>query len=293
MNKLSASIIVPSFHRPEGIQKILTMLSLLCEKEGAELLLVDQSGYDLQKIESITRNCDFKYVRLAEPNLPAARNAGAENSSGEILLFIDDDAEPQEGWIAAHLAPFADPQIGCVGGRVIDTNAKGNSKVPVTYNSRTGEYVADFGCDVAQETISFPGGNSAIRKKAWEQIRFDPIYKANAYFEEVDFAFRARKKGWKIFYEPKAAIIHQPSRTGGCRYEKFIEVYYRFRNFSLFYFRFNGIKNLFHYAKKEKNFAEFISRNPNGSHRIPIVATAFAGFFTGMILGLARRFSRI
>jgi GT2 family glycosyltransferase len=292
MNPFSASVIVSSFNRQDIINRTIGLLSYLCAGEKAELIVVDQSGYHLNNAEIVSSRCEFKTIRLFTPNLPAARNAGAQAAKGDILLFIDDDAIPQEGWIRAHLAPFADPLVGCVGGKVLDGNAKGDSAVPVAYNSKNGEYIADFGCNFAQETISFPGGNCAIRKKVWEQIRFDPAYKANAYFEEVDFAFRARQKGWKIFYEPKAGVFHQPAKAGGCRYEKKAETYYRFRNFALFYFRFNGLRNFIAFAGKEKKYAEFISRKDSGRHRMSTVITAGAGLFSGMILGLARRMGK-
>jgi GT2 family glycosyltransferase len=253
------------------------------------LILVDQSGYHQGRIAEKVQDTPFQHVRLKKANLPNARNRGAEAAHGEILLFIDDDALPRLGWIDHHLARYGDGRIGCVGGRVEDANAKGEASVPVRYDPKDGTYQTDFGCRAAQETISVPGVNFSVRKAAWEQVRFDPVYKGNAYFEEVDFAFCLRKAGWKVFYEPAAVVEHQLDRQGGCRMTGLPEIYYRFRNYALFYCRHSGVRHFSLFCRKEKNFAEYISRNGHGGHRPALAATVIFGMAAGMILGSITR----
>lgn len=284
-----ASIIVPSYNREDIIYATLLELSNIAAKENTELILVDQTGYDRIKIEKITRSCLFKYIRLNKPNLPKARNAGIKAASGEIFLFIDDDAQPQAGWIQNHLSAYKDSTIGCTAGSVIDMNSKGSSKEPVFYDSKTGEYTADFGCKIPQETITFPGGNCSIRRIICDQLRFDPIFKRNAYFEEVDFAFRLRRTGWKIYYEPSASIVHNKAPSGGCRCNSFSEVYFRFRNYALFYFRHSKFWYCVKFFKREKKYVEYISRKKTGGHKTSVVFVAGIGVFIGSIIGLYKR----
>ena len=283
------SIIIPSYNRNNQIFKALDLLYPMANEENAEIVLVDQTGYDKTRLKEYSNKCRLKYIKRNKPNLPAARNAGAEAASGEILLFIDDDAEPETGWIKNHLSAYKHSDIACVGGSVKDKNAKGILTHPINYNNINGEYIADFGCSTAQETVSCPGGNFSVRKEIWEKIRFDESYKANAYFEEVDFCFRLRKAGWKIYYEPAAAVVHKSMQEGGCHIKSYSEVYYRFRNYSLFYFRFSKAANCIHFYRKEKNYAEYISRKTNGGHKISVVLMAMTGSFIGTKLGLCKR----
>ena len=47
-----------------------------------------------------------------------ARNTGIAQTHGEIVIFIDDDAIPDEGWLDALVAELSDPEIWAAGGPV-------------------------------------------------------------------------------------------------------------------------------------------------------------------------------
>ncbi|MEL7207561.1 MAG: glycosyltransferase family 2 protein, partial [Actinomycetota bacterium] len=45
------------------------------------------------------------------PGESGARNAGVAVASGEVIAFLDDDATADEGWLAALLPWFGDPEV--------------------------------------------------------------------------------------------------------------------------------------------------------------------------------------
>ena len=52
------------------------------------------------------------------PGLSGARNVGWASSSGEVVAFLDDDADAEAGWLRAHAEQYRDPRVLGVGGHV-------------------------------------------------------------------------------------------------------------------------------------------------------------------------------
>jgi len=287
--KPECSVIVPSYGRENVVGQTLGCLAEIARGKRIELLLVDQTGYAGVAFTELAKEPFFRHLHLGRPNLPAARNKGAAAALGEILVFLDDDALPQPSWLENHLRHYGDPRVAAVAGRVIDSNAPGEREKPVEFDAASGAYVTDFGCRLSQETISVPGCNFSVRKKIWETIRFDPSFTANAYFEEVDFAFRLRRAGGVILFEANAAVRHDLVRSGGCRYTGPKEIYHRFRNYGLFHFRHGDLTHLPSFLRKEKNFLEFVSRRKQGGHSLRPVLAAARGLAAGGLRGLGKR----
>jgi GT2 family glycosyltransferase len=91
----------------------------LDQPERPEVILVtdhnDALGEALQ--------AQFAQVRVV-PNtqrqgLGGARNSGVAASSGELVAFVDDDAEPTPTWLSELGAPFTDDRVYVVGGDAI------------------------------------------------------------------------------------------------------------------------------------------------------------------------------
>jgi GT2 family glycosyltransferase len=47
------------------------------------------------------------------------RNTGDQAARGDVLVFLDDDAVAETGWLAAHRAWYLDPAVVAVGGRAV------------------------------------------------------------------------------------------------------------------------------------------------------------------------------
>ncbi|PSN15523.1 glycosyltransferase, partial [filamentous cyanobacterium CCP5] len=85
---------------------------------GFEVIVVDNASTDSTRtvVESFD---DSRLIYLYEPvlGLSVARNRGATEAQGEILLYLDDDAKAGSGWLASIHQAFADPQVAIAGGQ--------------------------------------------------------------------------------------------------------------------------------------------------------------------------------
>ncbi|MGH2879549.1 MAG: glycosyltransferase family 2 protein [Solirubrobacteraceae bacterium] len=98
-----ASIVVPTRGRPAYLEVALASLAPQALAAGGELIVVDDAG-----ASEATRALCERYGARYEPHprplgLNVARNSGVQRSRSELVVFVDDDVEVREGWLAALL----------------------------------------------------------------------------------------------------------------------------------------------------------------------------------------------
>jgi len=101
--------------------------------------------------------------------LSSARNTGIDVARGDIIAFVDDDAVPEPGWLAALAAAFADDRTMAVGGHATPDWQAGQ---PGWFPS---EYLWVVGCSYrGQRTtgrVRNPiGCNMAFRRSVFEMV---------------------------------------------------------------------------------------------------------------------------
>jgi GT2 family glycosyltransferase len=125
-----------------------------------------------------------------------------------------------------------------VGGRVTGGYDAGGAATG-RFDPADGRVLRNFGAAAACEVEHLPGGNMSFRREVFARVGgFDVRFGGSAIGEETDFCLRARRAGFRLVFEPAAAVEHLRLPTGGCRTPRFEDwLYWHAHNTMLFALR--------------------------------------------------------
>jgi GT2 family glycosyltransferase len=239
MNLPLISVIIPTYGREEPLRDSLEDV-LKQDYPNFEVLVVDQTSKHQPEVqaylEELAAASKIQWFRVDWASLPGARNYAVRRSSGDIILFIDDDVQIPPGFLAAHAKNYLEkPEVGAVAGRVFDRmkladSAQGRTQGDGPY--KTIEYLPPQAMDPGiawyyidlvhtvkpQQVLTARGCNMSFRREIFTKygLWFDERFRGSAVREESDFCLRLRQTGYKIWYDPDASLVHLGEETGGC-----------------------------------------------------------------------------
>lgn len=185
-----------------------------------EVIVVDNASTDgTQKIVADRQpHPRLRYVYEETLGLSVARNTGASAAEGDLLAYLDDDAEASQGWLSALSQMFEqDEKVAIAGGKV--TLIWPPNRIPPKWLSinmagNLGAYdLGDETVYITQPGLTPRGLNYAIRRDFLEQIGgFDPnlgrVGKNLLSNEELYMTEKALAMGFRVAYLPKALVAH-------------------------------------------------------------------------------------
>lgn len=202
-------------------------------KEGSrltyEIIVIDNKSTDgsVVALRGIWRK-DKNFVLIEnKENLGFAKavNQGIENAKGEYVLLLNSDTKVVKGALGK-LVDFArkTPDAGVVGARLLN---KDKSVQPSCYNFPTIiNAIKEYWLGIVGAYSKFaPKGKSAamveavvgavflITPQALEKVGlFDERY--FMYLEDLDYCRRVWKSGLRVYYFPKAEVVHYHGESG-------------------------------------------------------------------------------
>ena len=93
-----ASIVIPTRARPDYLEIALSSIVPQAAAAGAEVLVIDDAGPS-PAMRALVERLGARYEPHPGPlGLNVARNTGVERSTGELVVFVDDDVRVRPGW---------------------------------------------------------------------------------------------------------------------------------------------------------------------------------------------------
>jgi len=232
---MRASVIVPVHGQARLTGRCLDLL--LADLPGdCEAIVVDDASPDTTAELLRGYGERIRVVALAD-NVGFARacNAGAAVAAGECLVFLNNDTEPQPGWLAALLAyARRHPRAGVVGAKLVFPTGVvqhagvvfGQDGYP--HNLYAGLPAASPEVNVSRRLQAVTGACMLVRRDAFEALAgFDAGYENS--LEDVDLCLRAGAAGGEVHYCHEALVVHLESASRGRRdrFERSVELYRR------------------------------------------------------------------
>jgi len=162
------------------------------------------------------------------------RNFAATMASGEILVYLSQDAIPaSELWLHNMLANFDDSNVGAVYGRQIPkpgSFAERHETLDTLYGAR--RFVKDpaHRNGLGYRFYHFSNANSAIRRSVWSATQFPEDMKV---FEDLGIAKLILDSGWKIVYEPEASVYHSHNHSTVGLFKRYFDIGYTLKKLKI------------------------------------------------------------
>ncbi len=220
------SIVIANYNGRELLAECLPD-TIMCMKREAppesEILVADDASQD-ESVAFLRQNFpEVRVISLAEnQGYASATAAGVKESRNRFVFLLNSDVRLKAGCVSALLCWFRDPGVFAVQPKMF---AWDGQTVNGGCNFRREDRYGYFGLEnesdrVSEKPVSAPrptpyaiGGAMLLDKVKWDLLGgFDPLF-APFCWEDVDLCYRARRRGWRVIYEPRGEVFHRHHAT--------------------------------------------------------------------------------
>jgi GT2 family glycosyltransferase len=213
---LSASVVICAYTEQRWDQLQRAVASVRAQTHPvAELLVVVDHNSSL--FLRAAQHLDARVLQNERTRgLSGARNTGVEHASGDVVVFLDDDAYAEPDWLQRLLAVYRDPEVLGVGGGV-EAAFEGD---------RPGFLPEEFHWVVGCSYRGQPTSTSTVRNMIGANMSFrrEVFARAGGFeeslgrvgatplgCEETEFCIRAARAlpGGRVMLEPAARVHHE------------------------------------------------------------------------------------
>ena len=194
------SIIIPAYNEEKFIERCVRSLS--SAKKHCEVIVVDNNSTD--RTAQIAKKY-AKVIRCKKQGISAARNYGARHSKGEIICFVDSDAEVSRGW-DIEVKRCMEKGYDCVSG--LNLFSSSNPIKYIYYNIYNAIVFTILFFSNKADNYFVAGNNMAIKREVFDSAGGFPGCVA----EDIWFSKKLREQKLKAGFCPKMKIYYEHRR---------------------------------------------------------------------------------
>jgi glycosyltransferase involved in cell wall biosynthesis len=206
MTKPLVSFVIVTYNRKGALRKCLDSV-IAQDYEPIEIIVLDNNSSD-DTDELFTEGLAdprIRYAKLSENRgVGGGRKAGTRFASGEIIMYVDDDAWlPDSISVRKVVTEFCmHIDLGILSFRIVEHCTGRVRRAYFPHKNKFLDHHKD------REVSYFLGGAAAVRKEVFKDGRSFPEFFYGG--EERDLAVRVLDAGFRIFYFPEVTLLHDP-----------------------------------------------------------------------------------
>lgn len=210
----TVTVIIPAHNEENVIHHSLeSLVHVNYPPEKLRIVPVDDRSRD--RTGEIINDYAARYPNLVFPfhresgksGKAAVLKEASEKVTSDIIIIFDADYIPGRGLIKQLVAPFLDPEVGSVMGRVVPINTGHNLLTRLLDLERAGGYQVDQQARMNMGLLpQFGGTVGGVRVTA---LRSVDGWLDNTLAEDTDLTYRLALKGWKIVYQNRSECYEE------------------------------------------------------------------------------------
>lgn len=211
------SVVVPTYNR--GAKLALMLDRLLTAELGGwpapEIIVVDDgsavAAATFAPEPRVTRRFSLRFLRQANAGPASARNAGFRASTGDLVIFVDDDILIPQDLLRGHVRAHELNPGSVIFGRCPYDCA------PTAFTRYLDSLANDPGRVIDQEFVpldAVASGHISVERRTFQSE--GRVYRedlANPSAEELELAWRLRARGVPMLLAPRLVAVHDQPAT--------------------------------------------------------------------------------
>ncbi len=227
---MKVSVIIPVLNAERWMPELLAAIFAQQPSPPDEVILVDSMSRD-RTCEIARRFERVRIVPIADFRHGRARNLGAREASGDLLVFVTQDALPANGrWLERLCAPFVDPAVAAAYSRWLPRGSVDPIEAfQIAFHFPPGPPVvrrAAPGQPLDYAAVFFSNVSSAVRRAAWETHPFDETL---LMCEDQQLSRDLLRDGHAIAYASDSIVLHSHRYTLTQTFRRYFDTAIAFR----------------------------------------------------------------
>lgn len=215
------SIIIPTYNNIHFTLNCISSIINIQDNIEKDIIIVDNGSTDKTPFLINKVNPNIKILKNhTNRGFAKACNQGAKIASSELILFLNNDTEVTDNCFYNIInCPTTNTNSSIIGCKLIyqDNTIQhaGVSFSPIKVHHIYRNFAPSHpAVNKEREFQAVTAACMLVPRKLFLSLGgFDESF-ING-FEDLDFCFRARSKGYKVMYTPESVVIHHESKTPG------------------------------------------------------------------------------